>query len=80
MRINVLPFRLGEPVRPILLSWKTGLKIPAIVGNWVFEKMLDNRGDGLVHPPRAGVERPSALAYEASMFSLAMFPALSSRS
>ncbi len=41
MMINVLPFRLGEPVRPILLSWKTGLPIPAIVGNWVFEKMMD---------------------------------------
>ena len=41
MMINVLPFRLGEPVRPVLMSWKSGLGIPAIVGNWVFEKMLD---------------------------------------
>ena len=41
MMINLLPFRLGEPVRPLLLSWKTGLAIPAIVGNWVFEKMMD---------------------------------------
>ncbi len=41
MMINVLPFRLGEPVRPVLLSWKTELTIPAIVGNWVFEKMMD---------------------------------------
>src|SRR6185369_16116566 len=41
MMINVLPFRLGEPVRPLLLSWKTGLPVPAIVGNWVFEKMMD---------------------------------------
>ena len=41
MMINVLPFRIGEPVRPLLLSWKTGLSIPAIVGNWVFEKMID---------------------------------------
>ena len=41
MMINVLPFRLGEPVRPVLLSWKTDLTIPAIVGNWVFEKMMD---------------------------------------
>jgi uncharacterized protein (TIRG00374 family) len=41
MMINLLPFRLGEPVRPLLLSWKTGLAIPAIVGNWVFEKTMD---------------------------------------
>jgi len=41
MMINVLPFRLGEPVRPILMSWKTGIRIPAIVGNWIFEKMMD---------------------------------------
>jgi hypothetical protein len=41
MMINLLPFRLGEPVRPVLLSWKTELTIPAIVGNWVFEKMMD---------------------------------------
>jgi len=41
MMINVLPFRLGEPVRPVLLSWKTDLTISAIVGNWVFEKMMD---------------------------------------
>ncbi len=41
MMINVLPFRLGEPVRPVLLSWRSGLTISAIVGNWVFEKMMD---------------------------------------
>jgi uncharacterized protein (TIRG00374 family) len=41
MMINILPFRLGEPVRPVLLSWKTDLSISAIVGNWVFEKMMD---------------------------------------
>ena len=41
MMINVLPFRLGEPVRPVLLSWKTSLTVPAILGNWVFEKMMD---------------------------------------
>ncbi len=41
MMINVLPFRLGEPVRPVLMSWKSGLPVPAIVGNWVFEKMMD---------------------------------------
>ena len=42
MMINVLPFRLGEPVRPLLMSWKSGLTVSAIVGNWVFEKMLDS--------------------------------------
>jgi len=41
MMINVLPFRLGEPVRPLLMSWKSGIPVPAIVGNWVFEKMMD---------------------------------------
>ncbi|MFQ5352647.1 MAG: lysylphosphatidylglycerol synthase transmembrane domain-containing protein, partial [Candidatus Binatia bacterium] len=41
MSINVLPFRLGEPVRPLLMSWKSGLSVAAIVGNWVFEKMMD---------------------------------------
>jgi len=42
MMINILPFRLGEPVRPLLLSWKTALTVPAILGNWVFEKMMDS--------------------------------------
>jgi uncharacterized protein (TIRG00374 family) len=42
MMINVLPFRLGEPVRPVLMSWKSGLSIPSIVGNWVYEKTLDS--------------------------------------
>jgi uncharacterized membrane protein YbhN (UPF0104 family) len=41
MMINLLPFRLGEPVRPVLMSLKSGLSISAIVGNWVFEKMMD---------------------------------------
>ncbi len=41
MMINVLPARLGEPVRPLLLSWKSGLGVPPIVGNWVFEKTMD---------------------------------------
>jgi uncharacterized protein (TIRG00374 family) len=41
MMINVLPIRLGEPVRPLLLSWKTTLTVPAILSNWVFEKMMD---------------------------------------
>lgn len=42
MMINVLPFRLGEPVRPVLMSWKSGLSISSIIGNWTFEKMLDS--------------------------------------
>ena len=41
MMINVLPFRIGEPVRPLLMSWRSGIKVSAIVGNWVFEKMMD---------------------------------------
>lgn len=41
MMINVLPFRMGEPVRPLLMSWRSGLPVSAIVGNWVFEKMMD---------------------------------------
>ncbi len=42
MMINVLPARLGEPVRPLLLAWKSALTVPAILGNWVFEKMMDS--------------------------------------
>jgi uncharacterized protein (TIRG00374 family) len=41
MMINVLPFRMGEPVRPVLMSWRSGLPVSAIIGNWVFEKMMD---------------------------------------
>ena len=41
MMINVLPFRMGEPVRPLLMSWRGKLPVSAIVGNWVFEKMMD---------------------------------------
>ncbi len=41
MMINLLPARLGEPVRPLLLAWKSSLTVPAILGNWVFEKMMD---------------------------------------
>jgi len=41
MMINVLPFRMGEPVRPLLMSWRSKLPVSAIVGNWVFEKMMD---------------------------------------
>jgi uncharacterized protein (TIRG00374 family) len=73
MMINVLPFRLGEPVRPILLSWKTGLKIPAIVGNWVFEKMLDTAAMVLiVHVALLSNDLPH-WANKASMFSLMTF-------
>jgi uncharacterized protein (TIRG00374 family) len=73
MMINVLPFRLGEPVRPVLLSWKTGLKIPAIVGNWVFEKMLDTAAMVLfIHLALLLNDLPH-WARHASMFSLVMF-------
>ncbi len=41
MMINLLPARLGEPVRPLLLSWKSGLGVAPIVGNWMFEKLMD---------------------------------------
>lgn len=73
MMINVLPFRLGEPVRPVLLSWKTGLEIPAIVGNWVFEKMLDTAALVLfIHLALLLNELP-AWASKASVFSLVAF-------
>ncbi len=76
MMINVLPFRLGEPVRPLLLSWKTGLAIPAIVGNWVFEKMLDTAVMVLiVHATLLMVDLPP-WAHRASTGSLVMFSSL----
>lgn len=76
MMINVLPFRLGEPVRPLLLSWKTGLAIPAIVGNWVFEKMLDTAVMVLiVHATLLMVDLPE-WADHASKGSLVLFSSL----
>jgi len=73
MMINVLPFRLGEPVRPILLSWKTALPIPAIVGNWMFEKMMDAAALVLiVHVTLMMADLPT-WAHRASSFSLATF-------
>jgi uncharacterized protein (TIRG00374 family) len=76
MMINVLPFRLGEPVRPILLSWKTGLKIPAIVGNWIFEKMLDTAAMVLfIHLALLLNDLPH-WANDASIFSLGVFATL----
>ena len=76
MMINVLPFRLGEPVRPLLLSWKTGLAIPAIVGNWVFEKMMDTAVMVLVvHATLMMVDLPP-WAHRASTGSLIMFSSL----
>lgn len=73
MMINVLPFRLGEPVRPILLSWKTGLPIPAIVGNWVFEKMMDAAAMVLfIHLTLVIADLPT-WAHRASGFSLGTF-------
>jgi hypothetical protein len=76
MMINVLPFRLGEPVRPVLLSWKTKLPIPAIVGNWVFEKMLDMAALVIfVHLALLLNDLPS-WASKASAFSLGAFSAM----
>lgn len=76
MMINVLPFRLGEPVRPLLLSWKTGLAIPAIVGNWVFEKMMDTAVMVLiVHATLVMVDLPP-WAHRASTGSLVLFSSL----
>jgi uncharacterized protein (TIRG00374 family) len=76
MLINVLPFRLGEPARPLLLSWRTGLAIPAIVGNWVFEKMMDTAVMVLfVHATLMMVELPK-WAHMASKGSLLMFTSL----
>jgi uncharacterized protein (TIRG00374 family) len=76
MMINVLPFRLGEPVRPILLSWKTKLSIPAIVGNWVFEKMMDMAAIVFfVHLALLTTNLPS-WAHDASAASLSIFAVL----
>lgn len=76
MMINVLPFRLGEPVRPVLLSWKSGLPIPAILGNWVFEKTMDAAALVLfIHVTLLITDLP-AWAWEASAFSLVMFISL----
>ena len=76
MMINVMPFRLGEPVRPLLLSWKTGLPIPAIVGNWVFEKMMDTAVMVLlVHVTLMMADLPP-WAHRASSGSLIMFSTL----
>lgn len=76
MMINVLPFRLGEPVRPLLMSWKTGIPIPAIVGNWVFEKMMDTAVMVLlVHVTLVMADLPP-WAHRASTGSLVMFGTL----
>jgi len=76
MMINVLPFRLGEPVRPLLMSWKTGIPIPAIVGNWVFEKMMDTAVMVLlVHYTLVTADLPP-WAHRASTGSLVMFSSL----
>lgn len=42
MAINVLPARLGEFVRPWLLSRRTNVKFSNVVGNLVVEKTLDS--------------------------------------
>jgi len=76
MMINVLPFRLGEPVRPVLLSWKSGLEVAAIVGNWVFEKMMDTAALVLfIHIALVVNDLPD-WAHKASTGSLAAFATL----
>lgn len=73
MFINLLPFRLGEPLRPLLLSWRSGLAVPAIVSNWVFEKMMDAAAMVLfVHLTLLVTDLPD-WANRASMVSLATF-------
>jgi uncharacterized protein (TIRG00374 family) len=76
MMINVMPFRLGEPVRPLLLSWKTGLAIPAIVGNWVFEKMMDTAVMVLIVNATLMMVDLPPWAHRASVGSLVMFSTL----
>jgi uncharacterized protein (TIRG00374 family) len=76
MMINVLPFRLGEPVRPLLMSWKTGIPIPAIVGNWVFEKMMDTAVMVLLLHATLVMANLPPWAHRASTGSLVMFAAL----
>jgi len=73
MMINVLPFRLGEPVRPLLLSWKTGLPVSSIVGNWVFEKMMDMAVMVLLVHLTLLMADLGPWAHRASIGSLAMF-------
>ncbi len=76
MMINVLPFRLGEPVRPVLMSWKSGIPIPAIVGNWVFEKMMDSASlVFFVHVTLLVADLPE-WANKASVFSITLFCSL----
>ncbi len=42
MAINLLPARLGEVVRPWLLSRRSGVKFSNVVGNLVIEKTMDS--------------------------------------
>jgi hypothetical protein len=42
MAINLLPVRLGEVVRPWLLSKRSGVSFANVVGNLVIEKTLDS--------------------------------------
>lgn len=76
MMINVLPFRIGEPVRPLLMSWRSGLKVSAIVGNWVFEKMMDTAAIVVfVHLALVTADLPE-WAHHASGASLTAFVAM----
>lgn len=42
MAINLLPARLGEVVRPWLLSRRSGVSFSSAVGNLIFEKTMDS--------------------------------------
>ena len=42
MAINLLPVRIGEIVRPWLLSRKSGVSFSSVVGNVVLEKTMDS--------------------------------------
>src|SRR5262249_61013156 len=42
MAINLLPMRLGEVVRPWLLSRRTSLGFSTVVGNLIVEKTFDS--------------------------------------
>lgn len=76
MLINVLPFRLGEPARPLLMSWKSGLSVSAIVGNWVFEKTMDAAVLVLfIHVTLLSTDLPH-WAWKASAASLTIFAVL----
>ncbi len=54
MAINLIPARLGEVVRPWLLSRRSAVSFSNVVGNLVVEKTMDAVVTLLLHPRRAG--------------------------